>query len=75
MCSVALPGGSGSLQTAVTRGDPEDKEREEAEAERKEAEGDGEPQAPGQCPCGAEEPRVRRGTFSKTCGCGGECSY
>lgn len=77
MCvsSVALPGGSGSLQAAVTRGDPEDKEREEAEAEWKEAEGDGEPQAPGQRPRGAAKPRVRGGTFSKTRGRRGDSSY
>lgn len=73
VCSVALSGGSGSIQTTVTRGDPENKEREEAEAERKEAEGDREPQAPGQCPCGAAEPRVCRGAFSKTRRCGGKC--
>lgn len=67
VCSAAVPGGPGSIQTTVTRGDSENKEREEAEAERKEAESDREPQAPGQRPRGSEEPGVRGGAVSAAC--------
>lgn len=63
---VAIPRGPRCIQASVTGRYPKDKERKEAEAEREEAEGDRKPQAPGQCPSGAEKPGVCGGALAAT---------